>query len=209
MLGAVPFLSLALGGLVWRFAKFSGPLTVVIMVLSIVLPAVRSIELADNLVPDTRRQAREWLVANLPPETKILIEASYSPRLRETNFQVRLAKLANHPERFTVTELGQVPEDYLLVNSFSYQRYFSEPKANPLLKKRWSRMFESFPLVAEFQSPEGRYGFHNPTIRLYRVGTEWIEIDEQVQSNAPLPDLDKTGDGSIQEGPTEEQLGSE
>jgi len=137
--------------------------------LAVVLPGWRSIELARDLREDTRQAMRKWMTSNLSPDSKILIEAWYSPRLTETTFKTKLLKASKHPQRFTRTRISETGYEYLLVNSFSYGRYFTEPKFDPVMRTRFERIFSTFELVHESKAPSGSYGFQNPTVRLYKI----------------------------------------
>ena len=170
VLPCVPFLCMAAAfalSCAARVWKSAGPAVVIFLVC--ILPASRSIALARDLRFDTRDQLRLWVAENLPAGTKVIIEAAYSPQLTDVALHRKLIKLDKHPGQFTVHALRNSGYEYLLVNSFSYGRYFREPKVNQLLKKRWANIFSTFPLVQEFSAPSGSYGFHNPVVRVYRL----------------------------------------
>ncbi|MFN8392264.1 MAG: glycosyltransferase family 39 protein [Bdellovibrionota bacterium] len=170
VLPCVPFLAIAAGAFLERVTEIRRGLIALVIVAAVcVLPAARSVALARDLRQDTREQMRDWIAANLPPGTKILIEGAYSPQLTETALDRTIAKLERRPERFTRTALRRSGNEYLLINSFAYDRYLRQPKVNELMRKRVQRIFESFPVVVEFNAPSGSYGFHNPQIRLLRL----------------------------------------
>lgn len=173
VLGALPFLALAAAyavreiGALGRRHVLGGAFVFAVTLI----PAWRSIELARDIQPDTRVRMREWITMNLAGSS-ILIDASYSPRLEGVPVRVTLSKASKHPNKFTRQRLLESGNEYLLVNGFSYDRYFNEPRTNELMKKRFSRIFEAFELVKEFSAPSGSYGFHNPVMRLYRINRE-------------------------------------
>lgn len=170
VISCVPFLALlAAEFFEWlRRHNYCG-LAQVLFFAALILPASRSILLASDLKLDTRVEMREWMLENLPPDSKVLIEAAYSPRLEGTPFERKLIKASKHPALFGRTPIAATGFQYLLVNSFSYERYFSEPEYNEVLKRRFENIFKSFVLKKECKPRWGTYGFNNPTVRLYEI----------------------------------------
>jgi len=136
---------------------------------ALLLPAGKSVLLASELSVDTRQSMREWMLRNIPAGSSVLIEASYSPHLDDTPFDRHFLKASKHPALFGKTAIQKSGYEYLLVNSFSYERYFSEPEYSSVLRRRFENIFESFELKKEFKPRWGSYGFHNPTVRLYVI----------------------------------------
>jgi hypothetical protein len=61
------------------------------------------------------------------------------------------------------------------LSSLFYNRYFSQPEGEPILRQRFREVFQRVPIVAQFEAESGTYGFHNPTLTLFSLKAEDFE----------------------------------
>jgi len=59
---------------------------------------------------------------------------------------------------------------YFLASSLVYERYLQFPEQRPRWTRFYEKLFAEGTLVHEEDAGRGRYMFHNPTLRLYRIG---------------------------------------
>jgi uncharacterized integral membrane protein len=136
----------------------------------------------------TRVRARNWLLRNVAPGTRI-VQEEYGPQLSGTDFEVgeRYSLAANRPLRRYYEEGYR----YLIVSSALYERYLAEPERYRDESQFYAQLFDGGRLLAEFQPPPhppilphslARDCFCSlsqtrgePTIRIYRLEAEQFE----------------------------------
>ncbi|MBN1147949.1 MAG: glycosyltransferase family 39 protein [Anaerolineales bacterium] len=110
----------------------------------------------------TRVLAGEWMVANLPPESRVYQEW-YCPPTQDTGYFVRQRfSLARDP----LSYYYERKYDYLVVSNAIYLRYLAEPERYPEEVKFYRTLFEKGRLVHVFQPSRTRGG---PTIQIYKL----------------------------------------
>lgn len=144
------------------------------VVVLILVPALRTFELARDLIPDTRREMGKWIEENLPLSSKLYFDwRPYSPDLgREPFFKVTYI---NRPDYFTRLKIGDLKrsgQDYLVVSSMSYGRFFTEPNSSPAVRVIYRTLVEHYPIIHEVSAPSGTYGFANPILTLFSLRKE-------------------------------------
>lgn len=171
ILPCLPFLYLAAASLVEGLRQSHHRLIAGLLSFVIVLsPLVRSLILASELKPDTRERMRDWIVQNIPPGSKIVVDAqAYSAFLPGATFNVQ--PMWSIPQRrgMTLEQLRSDKVDYLLLTNKSYERYFLTRSADQIIRSRFEDVFNNWLLVKEIKSPFGSYGFSNPELKLYKV----------------------------------------
>ncbi len=160
----------------WRYLQ-RGKITrlagIAIGLILILFPLCKSIILAAGVHSDTRDLAARWIEENLPPESRILMGSrSYSPQnFAPSNFEVTY-DVNIHTK--SVQKLIEKEIDYIVVNSFQYDRYqfsrkFTEEAQEAYeayeLYERELELIKLFQPRFSFQS----YGQHNPIIRIYKI----------------------------------------
>jgi 4-amino-4-deoxy-L-arabinose transferase-like glycosyltransferase len=135
----------------------------------VVPPTVKSMMIADEAVHDTRWAAGAWMDAHFPPGTHIVLVDNHMYR--------PAAKGWGQHDIWTVDDRGDTlnpdgsgsPRPYFVLSSFRYQRYLDSPAADPK-RTAYYRQVMSYRLVKEFKPKWLSYGFHSPTILIYRQG---------------------------------------
>ena len=70
----------------------------------------------------------------------------------------------------------------MVLSSLFYDRYFSQPEADPVLRQRIREVFERVPIVKQFSPRFGTYGFHNPTLTLFSLKTaDFEQLEEELK----------------------------
>jgi 4-amino-4-deoxy-L-arabinose transferase-like glycosyltransferase len=167
----LPFLALAAAEFVNRLSSTRMRRLVPALILLLVLPpAVRSISLARDLTYDTRVAVRDWMAANVPAGSKVLVDwQPYAPYLSSAGFESEEILRINVLKRLPPAALADSGADYLVLSTLFYDRYFSQPNANRVYQNRFISVFQQVPVVKEFRSPSGTYGFHNPTLTIFSL----------------------------------------
>jgi hypothetical protein len=131
--------------------------------------AVRQVE---AMRPDTRDQARNWIFRNLPPGARIIIPGLtwYTPFGGSSRqygpYEIAAMQRPSFSELLTASLDSRA---YLVVSSFTYQRHLDFPDVEPGMTRFYRMLFEQHTALATFSIPFDPLGFHNPTIRIYRL----------------------------------------
>ncbi len=142
----------------------------VLLSLSIFLPAIKSLQLTSEIGLDTREQMAQWMREHVPKGSKVYIDHKrYSPEFFDSYFEVTYAPRAQPYKDLDLERLRSMGQEYLLLSSLWYDRYFSQPRTEAHVKKRLENVFSTFPLEKEMRAKYGTYGFHNPTVVLFRI----------------------------------------
>jgi hypothetical protein len=134
----------------------------------------RSYRQVHAMRPDTRDQAREWILRNIPYGAQLMIpgfeayspfgdESGAAPQTKPAYDFVPVSRSAGEALRQATSE----PRSYVVVSSFTYQRYLDRPEINPEMHRFYSALFERHTPLVRFEIPFEPLGFHNPTILIY------------------------------------------
>lgn len=148
--------------------------------------------------PDTRAQAREWLLANVPAKSKVLIEA-YGPQVPKDRYQLynaggervirRPQGVRSHviPSGFlseggTLEALAAEGVEYLVLSSF-YERFkgMNHEEFFPVIAN-YETILKRAELVAEFVPVTGRQA---DPLNANREGGPYLRILKLPPPNAP------------------------
>jgi hypothetical protein len=184
ILPCLPFLALGVAELVravssrrHRALRALVPICVVVVVLS---PLFRSVQLAQEVANDTRDQLASWMKENLPHGSKVLMDwKPYCPNFHGEYFEVEHIPRARIITELDVAALRRSGADYLVVSSLFYNRYFSQPESEPILRQRFREVFQRVPVITQFSAPSGPYGFHNPTLTLFSLNEDDFKLLEE------------------------------
>lgn len=171
ILPCLPFLALCIGEL-FRICWSSRhrALAPLLLVAAILPPLARTIALAREIPNDTRQQMTDWMLANLPQGSKIALDwKPYTPVLPRDHFEVTYIPRPTLIKELSIDNLKNSGQDYLVLSSLFYARYFLQPKTDAGLRQHFRRIFDEVPLVKEISAPHGTYGFHNPTLLLFSL----------------------------------------
>jgi 4-amino-4-deoxy-L-arabinose transferase-like glycosyltransferase len=152
-------------------SRAAGWVAVVVAAAAIASPLVDSVRLDQSMSADTRESARRWLIENACDGRRILLEGALSVR-----GQAVPAYVPELPEKCAATYVYSLARtsvpidhyDFLVASSFMYQRFFRFASAPEDIREFYRRLFDANRPVVEFIPTYRSYGFHNPTIRIYR-----------------------------------------
>jgi hypothetical protein len=184
ILPCVPFLAIALAQLVRSLGRYVTPRHGGAALCSIVLlvaPAYRTLSLARDVRVDTRQQLAAWMKENIPAGSTVLMDwKPYCPQLNRVRFKVEHIQRARIIPELDPGVLRNSGADYLILSSLFYGRYFNQPESNPVLRQRIREVFDTVPVVSQYQAPSGSYGFHNPVLTLFSLKKEdFASLDEE------------------------------
>ena len=156
-----------------------------LLFVAFIFPAGRTLALAQEIKPDTRAQAAKWMVENLPPHSRVLMDWSpYAPDAPPGHFNLTYVMRANVMRDFLLPKL-QTGGGYLVLSSLFYERYFSQPNGNRTAASRFRDIFTHVRIIKEFSTRQGTYGFHNPRITIFSLNSEdFKKIDEELQKKS-------------------------
>lgn len=161
----LPFLAILAGWGMKRFLSFANGVLIIVIICS--YPFKRSYELARDIKYDTRDKMVKWIEANIPKGEGILVDwPVYSPNLDQSQYKITFLERARILEELEPRNLRASGYKYLILSSFFYGRYFSQPNVEPAARERIRNVFRRFPSIHIEQADSGSYGFHNPTITL-------------------------------------------
>jgi 4-amino-4-deoxy-L-arabinose transferase-like glycosyltransferase len=169
----VPLLCVQAGfgiqALVRRSASLGKPVLGLIAcaVVFVAPPALTSMMIADEAVHDTRWVAGAWMDAHFPPGTHIVLADNnmYRPAAEGWG-EEDIWFIDDQKESLNPNGSGD-PAPYFVLSSFKYQRYLDSPAADPK-RTAYYRQVMKYRLVKEFKPKWLSYGFHSPTILIYR-----------------------------------------
>jgi hypothetical protein len=157
----IPFLALVAA---YGFIRLK-PVIWVAAVASIAIP---SLLLAREIPNDTRKVMRHWMVHNLQGGSHVLIDAiPYTPQLPE--FRTTLFGAPEQRRNLTIDKIKEIGAEYVLVTSLSYDRFFHTRTSDQIVRRRFEEIFSGLTLVHEVRPKYKTYGFHNPTLKLFKV----------------------------------------
>lgn len=169
----LPFLAVAAAEALRVLSQRGRLLALVIGVTIIALPLNRTVELASEIPVDTRDEMTAWMKANLPHGSKVYLDwKPYAPRFFEEEFEVTYIPRARILSHLNINELKRSGQDYLVLSGLFYDRYFNQPNADAAPREQVRRVFRYVPIVKEFSSEHGTYGFHNPRLTLFDLSEE-------------------------------------
>lgn len=155
----------------------------VLLILMLSLPAWRSVELASEIGNDTRDRMAAWMIDNIPHGSKIYLDwKPYEPRFFNNEFEVTYMPRANIFAKLHPDSLKDSGQEYLLLSSLWYDRYFSQPRSDKNVRERIKELFRTLPQVKTFKPRFGTYGFHNPTVTLFSL--KELSINERTEESS-------------------------
>lgn len=197
ILPCLPFLAMgvaellrALSGYRRQALRAVVPVCAVILVVS---PLLKSVQLASEITNDTRDQLAVWMKEHLPKGSKVLMDwKPYCPNFQGEHFEVEHIPRAHIIQKLDVAALRRSGADYLVVSSLFYNRYFSQPESEPVLRQRFREVFQRVPVITQFSAPSGSYGFHNPTLTLFSLNEEDFQRLEDERNRKNRGEIDFT-----------------
>ena len=196
ILPCLPFMAIAMAELLRQIAGRGALARVVSVgacVVLVALPLNRTLNLAQDIQSDTRIRMAEWVKEHIPAGSTFLMDwRPYCPNLTGAPYSVEHIRRAELIEDLDVKRLKRSGADYLILSSLFYNRYFSQPDAQPFIRQRFRDVFQNVPVVVQFEAPSGTYGFHNPTLTLFSLKPEDFARLEQEQDRKRRGELEYT-----------------
>jgi hypothetical protein len=160
---AILFISERMAGSARMNLRWASALAILVTLAVSVQPAYQLtlLNLQDSN-PSTRILAREWIVENIPAQSKIVQETSAAP-LSGSDYQVTERILARDHE---LSDYYQEGFQYIVASSGVYARYFAEPERYAREVAFYQALFQQGELLQQFIPSRTTGG---PTIRIYRL----------------------------------------
>jgi len=169
----LPFVAIAIAELFRAICAWGRTYRVLVVAFAagcLLAPLYRTVTLAQDIRDDTRVQMARWVKETVPPGAKVLMDwKPYCPNLGGEPYNVEHIPRAEIVQSLDVERLRRSGADYLILSSLFYNRYFSQPDAQPFIRQRFREVFERVPVMKQFEASSGTYGFHNPTITLFSL----------------------------------------
>ncbi|MFL6089743.1 MAG: ArnT family glycosyltransferase [Aeromicrobium sp.] len=150
-----------------RFAVWGKPALGLILcaLVFVVPPTVKSMMVADEAGHDTRIVAGTWMDAHFRPGTHIVLVDNhmYSPAAKGWDAH----DIWYVEDRRDSLDPSGAGRPYFVLSSFRYQRYLDSPATYPK-RTEYYRHVMGYRLVKAFRPKWLSYGFHSPTILIYR-----------------------------------------
>lgn len=145
-----------------------------ISVLTLVIApiAIRAFNLISIIQNDTRTEAYEWMVNNMPAKTKVISVGFglYLPSLPPSIEKIKLPKVG-HKNKYNFKErLKDIEADYLVISKFDSPSFRFLDKLNEDFNGSEKALDNLYERRIVFANPYGSYGFHSPTVILYDLG---------------------------------------
>jgi hypothetical protein len=180
MIPCLPFLALMAAELVRVLTNSAARIPVLIVTVLMVLnPLWDSLRLAAEIPNDTRERLGVWMVANLPRNSRVLVDwTPYAPLPLEAN-KKELASgitLEMFPPGRLVPDLRAIIDgdltvdyDYLALSGLVYNRYFAQPFSDAVKRQVVRDAYRYLPVLKEEVPQYKTYGFHNPAVTLFSL----------------------------------------
>ncbi|NMC63466.1 MAG: hypothetical protein GYA55_09910, partial [SAR324 cluster bacterium] len=194
ILPCIPVLSLAAG----EFLRLllSSRYKILAMILTffaLIMPIWRSATLAYDMKHDTRERSAEWIRNNIPKQSRLYLDwKRYCPDLSRDDYQVTYIPRADILRNLDLEMLKTANQDYLILSSLFYDRYFSDPESPAGPRNIFRNVFEKLPIIAEFTPRFGTYGFHNPIITIFSLKESDISALHEELVQKAKGDIEKT-----------------
>ncbi len=164
----LPFMTLFVAGTLSYLRRPAA--ACLLLSLAFLWPLVSSFRLLADIEPDTRQRMGEWIEKNIEPGRTIVLDwKPYNPELDTEQYKIEFFPVAMVATRLDAESLESMGADYLLLSSLWYDRYFSQPNADLVTKRKFERLFSEEKLVHRVEPGFRTYGFHNPELRFYAL----------------------------------------
>lgn len=169
ILPCLPFFALLIAGMLQNLFP-RGKTFLFASAIALLSPLLRTVSLHSDMVPDTRARMAEWMSQEIPEGSRIYIDhKTYSPRLPRGQYRVTYASSENIADGLELETLSSDGYQYLLLSSLWFDRFFSQPRTDEVVRRKIERILRDGELVHRERAKSGTYGFHNPELLLFRL----------------------------------------
>lgn len=198
MIPCLPFLALLAGEFMRVLAntRVRGPVLVASLAV-LILPLHETVLLSSEVANDTRERLGEWMAAELPKGSKVLVDwIPYAPLPPEGDHGIVLEMfppgLLIHDLRAIIDGNLEPNYDYLALSSLVYDRYFTQPFSDSVRRQVIRDAFAALPVLKEEVPLYKTYGFHNPAVTIFSLRDEDRELfsktgDNRARTSNPWP----------------------
>ena len=185
ILPSLPFLGIGVAYFIERLRNTKlNLLSHVLLVLVIALPLYRTYAFSSEIIDDTRERMEDWMLENLPRGSKVYLDwKRYAPEFWNNEFEITYIQRAKIMPRLDIRALKEADQEYLVLSSLFYDRYFSQPSSNAAaVRQRLREVFQRVPIIIEMRPKHGTYGFHNPTLTLFSLADkDFAALEEELR----------------------------
>lgn len=136
-------------------------------------PVVKSVGLAREIRYDTRQQMADWMSKHLPHGSRVLVDwQPYAPAFHKGEFKVGMFPSGKMIQSLNPNWLKTSGNDYLVLSSLVYNRFFKQPKGDGARRSVLRRAFTEVPIIKQIRPKSGTYGFHNPVLTVFSLKRE-------------------------------------
>lgn len=140
-----------------------------VLAFVVLSPLIRSLQLASEIYLDTRLKTQDWIEKNIDAAAKIMENGgNYNVQFAKDRFDLQGISFSR-PEIFGPKTICDQGAKYFVASSLAYARFFEQPNAHAIIRAKFQEIFDQFELVHQEVPKYGTYGFHNPTLRVYKV----------------------------------------
>lgn len=163
-------------------------------ILMILLPARQTALFLIEARTDTRDLAREWVRKNIPKDAVIMLNTPrYTVVLKDGEYEMqRMYRKSWDLRRAQHQAAGKVV--YAILSSFEYERYMENSHDNRKANRRYnmySSVLENEDLIAEFRTVYPSFGYHNPTVKIFKMGPASDEAIAEMKAIAAGEQIDE------------------
>lgn len=179
ILPTLPFLAISTSGFLFcSFENIIGKkvlsyIRTIIIFACISSPLIYSLTHTFATSKDTRELSKNWVIQNIPKGSIIVTDwLFYGPNISANDYKIIELKSPKADEvlsSISIENLKETGASYFITSSFFYNRYLYQIPAGDKIGLAYQKIFADNSVFVEFSNPQVEYGFHNPTIKIFKL----------------------------------------